>query len=145
MKKEEYITKYGLEWYEQYKEVVNIRCKARYYNDPKYRAHRMERKKERYHNDPEFREAEKIRKKARYRYVENKRIDLIENYGLAVNDGIENWDIHHRLELHPDGSIRFTRQSLIKLGLYYNRPPTELIWIKRSEHIQMHSKSRGLK
>lgn len=149
----------------KYRKSVIENTKERYHNNPKYRESLMERKKERYHNDPEFwkytreytnacnnkryqsdpefKEAAKIRSKARY--VENKRIDLIENYELAVNDGIENWDIHHRLELHPDGSIRFTKQSLIKLDLYYNRPPTELIWIKRSEHIQMHNKSRGLK
>ena len=54
------------------------------------------------------------------------------------------WVIRHRLELHPDGSIRFTRKSLIDLGLYFDRPARELIYMKRKEHTALHVKVDAL-
>lgn len=71
-------------------------------------------------------------------------ITEIENYEAAVNDKTETWDIHHRLELHPDNSIRFTRESLKRLGLYYNVEPSKLIFLKRKEHLQMHKKGKSI-
>jgi hypothetical protein len=68
----------------------------------------------------------------------------VENYALAKADNFEGWVIHHRLELHPDGSLRYTRESLIKLDLYYNRPASELIWLRNDEHVRMH-KRKGSK
>lgn len=68
----------------------------------------------------------------------------IENYDAAVNDVDETWDVHHRLELHPDSSTRFTRESLIKLNLYFNVEPDKLIFLKRKEHLQMHKKGKSL-
>lgn len=75
-------------------------------------------------------------------YVKEGKYELIENYELAKLDNLIGWDIHHKLELHPDGSIRFTRKSLIYLNLYYNRPPEELIWMKAKDHRSMHAKSK---
>lgn len=66
--------------------------------------------------------------------------ELIENYELVKADNFKDWDCHHRLELHPDLSVRFTRDSLIKLELYYNRPAFELIFLTKSEHSKLHQK-----
>lgn len=63
----------------------------------------------------------------------------IENYELALNDKVNKWVCHHRLELHPDYSIRYTHIDLIKLDLYYNRPANELIFVKAAEHYRMHN------
>ena len=68
--------------------------------------------------------------------------ELIENYEKAKADNFIGWDCHHRLELHPDGSLRFTRQSLKNLGLYLNRPASELIFLSHSEHAKLHGKSK---
>ena len=69
-------------------------------------------------------------------------ISLIENYDKAINDKDNMWECHHILELHPDGSERFSKQSLISLDLYYNRPANELIFIKQSEHRRLHMSNR---
>ena len=163
MTKAEQIERYGLEWYEEYKVRSNERSKARkkerYHNDPEFREYMKVRNKARrqipeyceyentqrrirYNNEPEYRESKKASSKAwhKARYAEGGHIDLIENYELAVKDNFEGWVIHHRLELHPDCTVRFTKQSLIKLDLYYNRPPSELIWLREIEHKRMHGK-----
>ena len=123
-----------------YRESMKTWCKEHYQNDPEYRESMKGRLKERYQNDSEYRESMKTRN--RNRYVEDGRIDLIENYDLAVKDNLKGWHIHHRLELHPDFTVRFMKQSLIKLDLYYNRPPSELIWLRRTEHKRMHNKAK---
>lgn len=66
----------------------------------------------------------------------------VENYYIALQDNFEGWCIHHRLELHPDRSLRFTKKSLQDLNLYYNRPANELIFLTNSEHTIIHSISR---
>ncbi len=65
----------------------------------------------------------------------------IEGYDEAIKSE-EKYDCHHRLELHNDGSLRFTSDSLMKLDLYYNRPACELVFISHSEHISLHTKAR---
>lgn len=70
-------------------------------------------------------------------------ISKIENYSQAVKSD-ELWVCHHRLELHPDGSTRFTRDSLKKLGLYVQRPASELIFVPYSVHSSMHDKARKI-
>ena len=52
----------------------------------------------------------------------------IENYDEAVNDKLEIWACHHRLEQV------FTKKELVRAGWYYDRKPQELIFLKRSEH-----------
>ena len=68
-------------------------------------------------------------------------IQNIENYDKAVADKTQKWVCHHRLELHPDGSLRFTEESLKKLGLYEHRPASELIFLPYSLHSSMHNKA----
>ena len=62
----------------------------------------------------------------------------IENYEKALADNFKGWDCHHRLETHtPDGKRRevdIGYKELKALGLYYNRPAEELIFLPRSEH-----------
>lgn len=65
-------------------------------------------------------------------------ISKIENYELAISDKNENWVCHHRLELTLDGEFAHTREELIRMDMYYNRPYFELIWLPKSEHSKLH-------
>lgn len=66
----------------------------------------------------------------------------IENYELAKADNFKDWCIHHRLELTLDNEYANSREDLIRMGMYYNRPYFELIFMKRSEHQILHNKTR---
>ena len=73
-----------------------------------------------------------------------RRPELIENYGLAVSDTTQMWPCHHRLETHnSDGERRIvglSKEELIALDMYYDRPPEELIFMTRKEHNVLHNK-----
>src|SRR5574344_578589 len=75
-----------------------------------------------------------------------KHLELIENYEEAKADDFKGWCIHHRLETHNcDGERRLvdlSRAELKALGIYYNRPPEELIFMKSEEHKTLHQKGR---
>lgn len=146
MTKKEFIEKYGEE---KYKKMID-------YNRENHRKHRetdpnweKERYKKKYKkvkakNDanPELKiklSVNRVRLKQQS-YVENGRVDLIENYEKALADNFNSWEIHHKIELHPDGSVRYTSKSLKELDLYYNRPATELIWMTTFEHNSLHHK-----
>ena len=62
----------------------------------------------------------------------------IENFEKAKKDDFVGWHCHHRLETHtPDGERRdvdISHKELIALGMYYNRPASELIFLPASEH-----------
>ena len=64
--------------------------------------------------------------------------EKIENYEKAKKDNFKGWECHHRLETHTsDGERRLvdiSQKELITLGMYYNRPASELIFLPRSEH-----------
>jgi hypothetical protein len=62
---------------------------------------------------------------------------MIENYEEAVNSK-ERWECHHRLELDDDGNFLNSRSTLKRKGLYFDRPPEELIFLPRSTHRKMH-------
>ena len=68
----------------------------------------------------------------------------IENYEKAKADNFKGWCIHHRLETHnSDGERRLVNISVAELqalGMYYNRPASELIFMKHGEHTQLHQK-----
>ena len=74
-------------------------------------------------------------------YCEN--IEQVENYELALNDDFKEWDCHHRLETHNyDGERRLVDISckeLKALGMYYDRPPEELIFMRRRDHLTLHN------
>ena len=64
--------------------------------------------------------------------------EKIENYYKAKKDNFKGWECHHRLETHTsDGerlSVDISHEELKALGMYYNRPPEELIFLTTSEH-----------
>lgn len=74
--------------------------------------------------------------------------ELIENYDKAMSDITQIWVCHHRLETHfSDGTLRppkcrLSRRELIALGMYYNRPPEELIFMTSHEHNSLHHKGK---
>ena len=70
----------------------------------------------------------------------NENILLIENFEKAVNDS-EKYDCHHRLEIQEDGTL-ISRQKLIEMNLYYDRPASELIFLTHSDHAKLHSENR---
>lgn len=76
-----------------------------------------------------------------------KNIELVENYEPAKADGFTNWHIHHRLETHTsDGkrrSVNITKEELIALDMYYNRPSEELIFLTNSEHAKLHQSEQN--
>ena len=71
-------------------------------------------------------------------------ITKIENYENAVNDTHKMWHCHHRLETHnSDGERRLvsiSKEELKALGMYYNRPASELIFLTPKEHYLLHNK-----
>lgn len=61
----------------------------------------------------------------------------IENYEKAVADKTQTWHCHHRLELKCP-VYKPKAKELIEYGLYYDRPPEELIFLNPQEHICLH-------
>lgn len=72
--------------------------------------------------------------------------ELIENYDAAMSDTTQTWQCHHRLETHnSDGERRLvdlTRDELKALGMYYDRPSEELVFITGTEHQKLHHKGK---
>lgn len=68
----------------------------------------------------------------------------IENYDKAVADETQLWNCHHRLELTLDGEFAHSQEDLIRMGMYYNRPYFELIFLTHSEHSRLHGNSRSI-
>ena len=62
----------------------------------------------------------------------------IENYEKAKADNFKGWHCHHRLETHTsDGERRpvdIGYEELKALGMYYNRPASELVFLTTREH-----------
>lgn len=83
-------------------------------------------------------------KGVRGKYWRNGEQSHIENYEQAKADGFRGWCIHHRLELNPDGTTRFTKNELVNKGLYWNRPAEELVYMRITEHYDIHRKSNSL-
>ena len=69
-------------------------------------------------------------------------ISLIENYQQAIADEERMWDTHHRRECDENGRTLFTKKQLIEMGLYLNRPASELIFVTRSMHNKLHREIR---
>ena len=83
-----------------------------------------------------------MRKFEKYcKYYEN-----IENYEKALKDNFKGWHCHHRLQTWTsDGERRLVNISaaeLKALGMFYNRPADELIFLPESEHHSLHSKGK---
>ena len=66
-------------------------------------------------------------------------ISLIENYDQAVNDKTQIWDCHHKNEI----IMNMNRDELKEAHLYFDRPASELIFLTRSDHCKLHSKTNS--
>lgn len=75
-------------------------------------------------------------------YCKKEDLPLVENYEQALNDPINMWDCHHRLETHWSNgeprTVEISQKELKALDMYYNRPPEELIFLPKSEHLRLH-------
>lgn len=122
MTKKEYIEKYGEEAYQR----------------------RLERKKKYYQQHKEQKKQYQRKHNQMFAYCIPEQIEQIENYELAKKDNFNGWHIHHRLETHnSDGEkrlVNLSREELIALDMYYNRPANELIFLTNSEHMKLHRK-----
>ena len=63
---------------------------------------------------------------------------LIENYELAKADDFWGWLVHHKKEIELNKSMK----ELKDIGLYYNVPPEDLIFMRRGEHSILHAENR---
>lgn len=61
-------------------------------------------------------------------------ISLIENYQKAIEDDTQTYCCHHRLGIE----LHLTRDELKQMDLYFNRPASELIFLTKTEHRQLH-------
>jgi hypothetical protein len=68
-------------------------------------------------------------------------VSEIEHYQEAISSP-KRWCCHHRLETHTsDGFLRavfLSKEELEALGMYWNRPASELIFMEWSEHQKLH-------
>ena len=75
-----------------------------------------------------------------------KNIKEIENYEQAAADNFIGWIIHHRLETHNSDGVRrlinLSRNELIALNMYYDRPASELIFMRNKDHMSLHNKGK---
>lgn len=152
-KKEQYNKHNRENYYKHQKE--RIACSVKWGMENKerrnatFRKHRAEnvelfRAREQLYRDTHRENIRRLQRKNQwekyYRYCTD--ITKIENYEKALADNFENWERHHRLETHnSDGEkrlVNLSREELIALDMYYDRPPEELIWLKNSEHAKLH-------
>ena len=64
-------------------------------------------------------------------------LDKIERYEEALAEDFAGWCIHHQLEIQQDGAS-VSAQELIDKGLYYDRPASELVFMRFGEHSALH-------
>ena len=68
-------------------------------------------------------------------------LDKIEHYEEALADNFVGWCMHHRREIQQDGT-RVSRQELKDKDLYFHRPASELVFMRREDHISLHHKGK---
>lgn len=73
----------------------------------------------------------------RYRQYCREPIEMIKNYDKAINDKEHYYLLHHINEL------TFTREELIMMNMYYNRPASEFIFLTHAEHRHLHKYCAG--
>lgn len=61
----------------------------------------------------------------------------IKNYDKAIADNTQTWCVHHIYELKCPVR-KFSMSELKAMGMYYHRPPKELIFMTASEHHKLH-------
>lgn len=79
-------------------------------------------------------------KKQKTRHLCCEPLEKIENFQEAVNDKTQQWCLHHKLEICED--YENTKEELEMMGLYYNRPACELIYLPMGVHTSLHNKHK---
>lgn len=105
--------------------------------------HQKQIKKYREENkEHNYQVAKKYRHEVQFRYCRPEEQIEVENYELAKADNFVGWDRHHRLETHNSDGVKrlisISTEELIALDMYYDRPASELIWLKKAEHKKLH-------
>lgn len=67
----------------------------------------------------------------------------VEGYDMAVADKDHIYHLHHRNELDKDGNFQYYAKDLMRIGLYWRRPASELIFLTREEHTRIHKNPLG--
>lgn len=141
MTKNQIIEKYGIEEYNRRLKANRQKRNDLYKNDPNYHEkYKMLNRKNQinhYHKNKERRDYMRIY--SMQRYVRNSDLERIENYELAKADNFKGWDIHHRLEFTINGEYAHTKEELIRMNMYYDRPYFELIFMKTKDHHRIHT------
>lgn len=74
-------------------------------------------------------------------------LEKIENFEKAKAENFKGWNIHHKLETHnSEGKKRrvdITPEELKALGMYFERPAEELIYLTIAEHTRIHHKGKA--
>lgn len=83
----------------------------------------------------------KLSQRHGYKIYCSEPIDKIEHYEEALAEDFAGWCIHHRLEIQPDGTS-MSRQELKDKDLYFNRPASELVFMRCEEHTSLHHKGK---
>lgn len=76
-------------------------------------------------------------------FVREGEMKKIENYDKAIADKTQTWHCHHRLEFTLDGEFAHSKEELKRLGMYFNRPYFELIFLTPVEHKRLHNKAQS--
>lgn len=145
MTKEEFISKYGEDAYEQHKlknrnwyEQHKDQCKQlhkKWGEQHKDQLNSINRKWYEKHKEQCYQTNKKWKEKHRiigYTPYCTKNYDLIENYELAKADNFDptKWHLHHRLENY------WSKTTLKRKDLYYDVNPEALIWLTYDEHMK---------
>ena len=69
-------------------------------------------------------------------------IEKIPGYKEAMESD-EVYVIHHILELTMDGDRANTVEDLIRMGMYYDRPYFELVFLPTREHSRIHNQGKN--
>lgn len=70
-----------------------------------------------------------------------KRYEEIENFREAISSP-EPYQLHHRMEIQPDGTI-LSREWMKEHGIYYHLDPCMLIFLTTAEHRKLHTKGEN--
>ena len=131
-------------YHERHKE--EIKPKTKRYRETHQEQIIKYRKENKEHN---YNVAKKWRQEVQHQYCKLEEQTEVENYELAKADNFVGWDRHHRLETHnSDGEKRLvpiTPDELKALGMYFNRPARELIWMRKSDHKSLHQSCKWRK
>ena len=125
------------EYHERHKTEISLKSKKHREENQEYIINYRKTHKERARET-----GRKYSREVQHKYCIKGQERLVENYEQALAEDFENWSRHHKLETHnSDGEKRLvplTSRELKALGVYYNRPAEELIWLRTEEHRRLH-------